>query len=59
MERIYSNTKIGEERMTFLKKLIDKSPNYLDDILWISKKFELDENDIRNYWNSKHGKVNL
>ena len=50
--------RIGEERISFLKKLIDKSPNYLDDILWISKKFDLDENDIRNYWNSKHGRVN-
>ena len=45
--------------MSFLKKLIDKSPNYLDDILWVAKKFELDENDIKNYWKSQHGKVNL
>ncbi len=44
--------------MSFLKKLIDKSPNYLDDILWITKKFGLNENDIRDYWNSKHGGVN-
>ncbi|CAB4463503.1 unnamed protein product [Rhizophagus irregularis] len=56
MERINNNTKIGEERISFLKKLIDKTPNYLDDILWITKKFELDENDIRNYWNSKYEK---
>jgi hypothetical protein len=44
--------------MSFLKKLIDKSPNYFDDILWIIKRFELDENYIRNYWNSKYEKVN-
>lgn len=42
--------------MSFLKKLIEKTSNYLDDILWITKKFELDENNIRNYWNSKYEK---
>ncbi|GES94150.1 rab3 GTPase-activating protein non-catalytic subunit [Rhizophagus clarus] len=57
MERINSNTsRIGEERMSFLKKLIDKSSDYLDDILWITRKFELDEDHIRNYWNSKYEK---
>ncbi|CAG8575004.1 1828_t:CDS:10 [Funneliformis mosseae] len=52
-----SNSKIGEERMMFLKKLIDKSSDYLDDILWITKKFEMNENDIRSYWESKYSKA--
>ncbi|RIA93215.1 Rab3 GTPase-activating protein regulatory subunit N-terminus-domain-containing protein [Glomus cerebriforme] len=54
IEGINSNSKMVEERISFLKKLIDKSPNYLDDILWVAKKFELNENDIMDYWKSQH-----
>ncbi|CAI2173035.1 15184_t:CDS:10 [Funneliformis geosporum] len=52
--RKYSNSNIEEERMSFVKKLIDKSSDYLEDILWITKKFEINENDIRIYWQSKY-----
>ncbi|CAG8749348.1 22633_t:CDS:10, partial [Dentiscutata erythropus] len=47
---IVSNSRITDERMTFIKKLIEKSSDNYSDILLLADKFGLDQNVIKEFW---------
>ncbi|CAG8554574.1 3673_t:CDS:10, partial [Racocetra persica] len=59
IKTITSNQRIMEERMIFIKKLIEKSSNFYSEILLLADKFGLNQNEIKEIWQNKYGMVNI